>query len=79
MWQNGLLGSDNPQTLIDTMVFMCGLYFALRSGQEHRNLHMDQIQLIESCDHPYVVYTENASKNHSGGERSNQKLSRIMQ
>ena len=78
MWQMGLLGSDNPQTLIDTMIFMCGLYFALRSRQEHRSLQMDQIQLIESCDHPYLVYTENASKNHTGGLRHRKVKPKIV-
>lgn len=30
-----------PHSLLDTMVFMCELYFAVRSGQEHRNLFID--------------------------------------
>ena len=66
LWEKGLLGMHNAQTLLDTMIFMCGLYFALRSGQEHRSLKIDQIELVE-CEHSYIIYTENVSKNHSGG------------
>ena len=41
------------------MVFYCGLYFALRSGQEHRHLQLSQIELFESeGEGPYLVYME---------------------
>ena len=51
------------------MVFLCGMYFALRSGQEHRDLQFNQIELIEPPDNspPYLVYTENISKNNTAG------------
>ena len=66
LWEKGLLGMHNAQTLLDTIIFMCGLYFALRSEQEHCSLKIDQIELVE-CEHSYIIYTENVSKNHSGG------------
>ena len=51
------------------MVFMNGLYFALRSGTEHRNLHFSPCQ-IEVHDNegerPYLMYPEDLSKNHLG-------------
>ena len=47
-----------------------GLYFALRGGNEHRNLRhrSSQIQLVEkSGERPYRIYHEDISKNHPGG------------
>ena len=49
------------------MVFLCGLYFALRSVQDHRSLTFDQLELFGADDGPaYLLYTENASKNNTG-------------
>ena len=42
LWSKGLLGS---QTLVDTMLVMNGLYLALRSGSEHRQLCADPCQI----------------------------------
>ena len=36
-----VLGDTFPQTLLDSMVWMVGLYFALCSGAEHRNFKFD--------------------------------------
>ena len=51
-------------------MFCCGLYFALRSGKEHRQLHHTPCQ-IELVEHPgersFLRYTEDTSKNHQGG------------
>ena len=49
---------------------MCGLYFALRSGQEHRQLRYRpcQIQVIENTgERPYLLYSKDTSKNNQGG------------
>ena len=49
LWQRKLLGDHNPQSLLNTMMFMSGLYFALQSGSEHCQLRYkpSQIQLFE--------------------------------
>ena len=70
LWKTGILGSKNPQTLSDTMVFLIGLNFALRSGDEHRSLTRDQLKLCrgESGDE-YLLYTEKMSKTNRRGLR----------
>ena len=70
LWQTGQLGDHSPQGLVDTMLFMNGVYFALRSGDEHRNLRHNpsQLELIEKPgERAYLQYTEDISKNHPGG------------
>ena len=70
LWEKGLLGDSTPQTLLDTIVFMNGFYFALRSGSEHRALRFvpPQIEVVErEGERPYLLYTEDISKNRPGG------------
>ena len=50
LWQEDILGDDNPQKLLDTLVFCLGLNLALRSGQEHRQLRPDMFTLMELSD-----------------------------
>ena len=38
LWEKGILGSENPQSLLNSVIFYNRLYFALRSGREHRQL-----------------------------------------
>ena len=61
-----LLGDHSPRSLLDTIIFYDGLFFALRSGKEYRQPKFNpcQIQLVEIS---YLRYTEDVSKNHPGG------------
>ena len=70
-WAMELLGNHNPQALLNTMVFMTGLYFALRSGREHRELRYNsQIETFNGdCKRPDHLYTEDSPTNHPGGLR----------
>ena len=81
LWAKGLLGSTNPQALVDTMLFMNGLYFALRSGDEHRQLRFDpcQIQLVERTgQRSHLQYTEDISKNRPGGLKGRKMKPKVV-
>ena len=70
LWRKKILGDHSPQSLLYTVFFMIGFYFALRSGDEHRQLryHPCQIKVVEKPgERPYLVYTEDISKNRPGG------------
>ena len=46
LWNEGSLGDDTPQKLLDSLIFCFGLNLALRSGKEHRQLRPDTGDLI---------------------------------
>ena len=65
LWGNKILGDHSPEALLNTIIYMNGLYFALRSEDEHRNLRHNpcQIQVVErQGERPYLIYTEDISK-----------------
>ena len=67
LWKGGYLGDHSPQVLLDTMLYLSGICFAMRSGEEHRSLKITQFQLVEPKDSPsHLIYYENHSKNNSG-------------
>ncbi|XP_033736605.1 uncharacterized protein KIAA1958-like [Pecten maximus] len=85
MWRTNILGSDAPQKLLDTMVFMIGLNFALLAGQEHRNLrfggHSQICIRVDNENRRYLEYTEDVSKTNRGVsfiESWTQKLQGLM-
>ena len=52
------------------VLYIKGLYFALRSGKEHRNLRFSSSQMEtvnKDGERPYILYTEDCSKKHPGG------------
>ena len=70
LWENGLLGDHTPEVLSNTLVYMIGFCFTLRSGEEHRRLHHNpsQIKLVNrpGCS-PYLHYKEDISKTNQAG------------
>ncbi len=70
LWKS-VLGEDTPQKLLDTVLYLFGLHFALRVGQEHRNLRYGPESQItvqqDAAGRRFLRYTEDVSKNRQGG------------
>ena len=69
LWNLGLLGEDSPSVLLNTMVFLIGKNFSLRSGREHHNLKFSQLKLVPGTDREpeKLVYVSFEEKNNLGG------------
>ena len=37
--------ADDPRTFVNTLVYLFGKYFSLRSGEEHRELRFSQLEI----------------------------------
>jgi len=61
LWQKGLLGDDNPTTLLHTIIYIFGLHLALRGREEHRQLRHcpSQISLkVTNTGRRYLEYKQ---------------------
>ncbi|CAC5422106.1 unnamed protein product [Mytilus coruscus] len=72
LYDKGILGVDNPQQLLDTLLYLCGLQFALRGGTEHRRLRLNSNSQItgpfqdKDAKLRYLLYKEDVSKANAG-------------
>lgn len=70
MWDQGILGEDNPKKLMNTVLYLLGVQFALRSREEHRSLRFgDDSQLTLGVEDgvEFLKYREDCSKTRHGG------------
>ena len=69
LWKLGLLGDSSPRvSVLDTVVFLIGKNFSLRSGKENRNLKFSQLTLEPANDKEpeKPVYVSFGEKNNQG-------------
>ena len=68
MWENWYLGTSSPIVLLHTIVWIVGVHFGLRGGDEHRRLSFANLQ-IKTGEYTarYLEYTESMSKTYRGG------------
>ena len=69
VWAKGVLGDGEPRTLLYTLVFLCKKFFALRSGEKHRNVTFKQLNVLEGdeTEQTTLQYRSHGEKNHAGG------------
>ena len=71
LFQEKILGDDDPEKLLHTVYILLGNFFALRSREEHVNLRLGQsheFKLLE-WEQNKVVYQETFRKNYQDGMR----------
>ena len=71
LWSKGVLGDSKPQQLLDTIVYLFGIHFALRGGSEHPRLRSENSLIVKGKDKrtglEYLEYREDISKTNAGG------------
>ena len=77
LWETGVLSTETPLSLFNTVFYYNGLNFILRGGDEHRDLKISQLEFrsVPDPDNPSamtecLMHTEHGSKNRPGGSRT---------
>lgn len=84
LWKNGILGEDEPEQLRNTVMFLIGLSFALRGGDEQHQLHAlgfnPQITVKRNeSGVKYLEYVEDmSSKANQGGLKHRQCKPKVV-
>ncbi len=74
LWDKGVLGTNDPDTLCDTLLFLLGLHLALRGGKEHKDLCApgfdSQLSVeVDKDGTKYLLFNEDVQRktNQGGG------------
>lgn len=65
LWDTGVLGRHNPQSLIKALFYLNGKKFGLRGGREHHNLKLSH--LIRQTNPDRYIYVGTKSRQRSSG------------
>ena len=81
LWSKGLLGEDDPRTLVNTLVYLFGKCFSLRSGEGHRERRFSQLEVIEGdlVERKRLKYTSFAEKNYVGGLQHRKGKAKVVE
>ena len=68
LWGKKILGDSCPKVLLRTTLYLIGLNFGMRAGDEHRNLSIRNFSFhCDSEGREYLLYSEGVSKTIQGG------------
>ncbi len=75
MWKSRILGNDTPEKLVNTLLYLIGVHFALCVCDKYKNLKVGvysqlKIKIDPHTNHHYLEYVKNHSKNNQGGLKS---------
>ena len=76
LWQNGQLGGDTPQALLNTMWWLLTWHFDLRGRQEHHQFKVEDFTLQRDYDgNEFLTFAEGPTKMRQGQTIHSQTVS----
>ena len=63
LWESGMLGDYSQQVLVDTVLYLNGLNFTLRSGEEH--CHLRHFHYSTPLKNPTKLFSGSLACEHS--------------
>ena len=81
LWRKGALGTDEPQKLLNTLLFLIGKSFCIRGGEEHRALRPSQFTVIpaRNSEREKLRFTGFVDKTHQGGLKHRKVGQRVVE
>ena len=65
LYEKGLLGTRNPEALLNTLWLNSTMHFGLRGCKEHRDMCWGDVKLKETADE-YLEFNERKTKTRTG-------------
>ena len=79
-----MLGEKTPEQLVNTIIYLLGIHFALRGGDEHKSLKVGvwshiTIKFDETKNLKYLEYRAPHVKNNQGGLKDRKRKEKVVQ
>lgn len=78
LWRTGIINKETAKGLSNGVFLYNGKLFAVRGGEEHRKLDLEQFEIIKTTNGKILRYTARGSKNVQGGIKQKKVKPRII-